>query len=89
MGYTMGCHPKPAVRDLTRDGRWNTYDVSVHKLYNVLFWGKCARRGQPLKLPSQTKLGWPGHFPPASQEGRPAGPVFYVLYMSFLWVTPR
>jgi hypothetical protein len=28
---TMGRRPLPAVRDLTRDGRWSTYDVSVLK----------------------------------------------------------
>jgi hypothetical protein len=27
----MGRQPLPAVRDLTRDGRWSTYDVSVRK----------------------------------------------------------
>ncbi len=27
----MGRRPLPAVRDLTRDGRWSTYDVSVLK----------------------------------------------------------
>jgi hypothetical protein len=60
--------PMPAVRDLTRDGRWIIYDVSVHKLYNVPFRVKCARRGQPLNLPSPTKLARPSHFPPASQS---------------------
>jgi hypothetical protein len=36
-GYfvAMRCRPMPAVRDLTRDGRRSSYDVSVHKLYNV------------------------------------------------------
>ncbi len=81
--YIMGRRPLPAVRDLTRDGRWSTYDVSVLKLYNVSFRGKCARMGNTLKLPSPTKLARLGHFPPASQAGRLAGPVF--LYMSFLW----
>ncbi len=66
----MGRRPLPALRDLTRDGRWSTYDVSVLKLYNVSFWGRCARKGHPLKLPSPTKLARLGHFPPAS-------PVFY------------
>ncbi len=40
-----------------------------------------------LKLPSPTKLARLGHFLPASQAGRLAGPVFFVLYMSFLWST--
>ncbi len=74
----------PAVRDLTRDGRWSTYNVSVHKLYNVSFRGKCAPMRQPLKLPSPTKLARSVHFPPASQEGRPAGPVFYVYVFSLV-----
>jgi hypothetical protein len=33
--------------------------------------------GHPLKVPSPTKLSRLGHFPPASQAGRLAGPVFY------------
>ncbi len=35
-----------------------------------------------LKLPSPTYLAWLGHFPPASQAGRLAGPVFYVYVFS-------
>ncbi len=41
-----------------------------------------------IKLPSPTKLARLGHFPPASQVGRLAGPVFYTTYLfcvSFLW----
>ncbi len=63
---------------LTRDGRWSTYDISVLKLYNVSFRGRCARRGNTLKLPSPTKVARLGHYPPASQAGSLAGPVFYV-----------
>jgi hypothetical protein len=63
--------PLPAVRDLTRDGRWSTYDVSVLKLPNVSFRGKYARMGNSLKLPSPTKLARLGHFPPASHAGGP------------------
>ncbi len=44
---------------------------------------KCTRTGHPLKIPSPTKLTRLGHFPPASQAGRLAGPVFYPI--SFLW----
>jgi hypothetical protein len=73
-----------AVHDLTRDGRLSTYDESVLKLSKVSFWGKCARTGHPLKLPSLTKLPRLGHFPPASQAGRLAEPVFYTI--SFLWL---
>jgi hypothetical protein len=68
---SMGRRPLPAVRDLTRDGRWSTYDVRVLKLYT-------------LKLPSPTKLARLGHFPPASQAGRHAGPVFYVYVFSLV-----
>jgi hypothetical protein len=42
--------PLPAVCDLTRYGRWSTYYVSVLKLSNVSFGGKCARMGNTLKL---------------------------------------
>jgi hypothetical protein len=74
----------PAVRDLTSDGRWSTYNVSVLKLSNVSFRGKCACMGNSLKLPSTTNSpGWViFHFPPASQEGCLAGPVFYVYVFS-------
>jgi hypothetical protein len=39
----MGRRPLPAVRDLTRDGRWSTYDESVLK---KIEWGRCAQTGQ-------------------------------------------
>jgi hypothetical protein len=74
--------PLSTVRDLTRDVRWSTYDVSVLKLPNVSFRRKCARMGNSLKLPSPTKLARLGHFPPASQADRLAGPVFYVYVFS-------
>jgi hypothetical protein len=38
--------------------------------------------GNPLKLPSPTKLARLGHFPPAGQAGRLAGLVFYVYAFS-------
>jgi hypothetical protein len=77
----------PAVCDLTHDGRWSTYDVSVLKLTNVSFRGKCARLGNTLKLPpSPTKLARLGHFPPASQAGRLAGPVFFVYVCSLIMI---
>jgi hypothetical protein len=41
--------------------------------------------GHPLKLPSPTKLARLGHFPPASQEGRLAGPVFYNISFLFFF----
>jgi len=76
--------PLLAVPDLTRDSRWSTYDVSVLKLSNVSFRGKCTGMGNSLKLPSPTKLARLGHFPPASQAGRLAGPVFYVYVFSLV-----
>jgi hypothetical protein len=69
------------VRDLTRDGRWSTYDVSVRKKMGG--GGICAETGYPLKLPSLTNLARLGQFPPASQAGRLAGPVFYVHICPF------
>jgi hypothetical protein len=56
--------------------------LSVLKLSNVSFRGKCARMGNTLKLPSPTKLARLGYFPPASQAGRLADPVFYVCLFS-------
>jgi hypothetical protein len=49
-------------------------------------WGRiCAETGYPLKLPSPTNLAARlGHFPPASQAGRLAGPVFYVYVYSLV-----
>jgi hypothetical protein len=38
--------------------------------------------GNTLKLPSPTKLARLGHFPPANQAGRLAGPVFYAYVFS-------
>jgi hypothetical protein len=76
----MGRRPLPAVRDFTRDGRWRAYDVIVRKKWG----GICSETGHPLKLPSPTNLARLGHFPPANQEGRPAGPVFYVYVISLL-----
>jgi hypothetical protein len=73
MGPSMRRRPLPAVPDLTRHGRWSTYDVSVLKKMG----GRCAQTAPPLKLLSPTKLAWLGHFPPASQAGRLTGPVFY------------
>jgi hypothetical protein len=40
-----------------------------------------------LKLTSQTNLARLGHFHPASQAGRLAGPVFYVYVFSLLQST--
>jgi hypothetical protein len=78
----MGRRHHPAVRDITRDGRWSTYDVSALKKMGAGGGGRCAKTGHPLKLPSPTKLSRQGHFPPASQAGRLAGPVFYAYAFS-------
>ncbi len=72
--------PLPAVRDLARDGRWSTYDVSVLNLSNASFRGKWAGMENSLNIPSPTKLARLGHVLPASQAGRHAGPVFYIMY---------
>ncbi len=66
-------------------GPCRLYDASVLKLSNVSFREKCARMGNTLRIPLPTKNRPAGSFfSPASQAGRQAGPVFYVLYMSFL-----
>jgi hypothetical protein len=75
----MGRRPLPAVRDLTRDGRWSTYDVSVLKKMGG---GKMRTDRTPSKATITTKLARLGHFPPASQAGLLAGPVFYVYAFS-------
>jgi hypothetical protein len=53
-------------------------DLSVLKKMG----GRCAQTGHPLKLPTPTKLARLGHFPPAGQAGRLAGPVFDVYVFS-------
>ncbi len=78
MAITIPHWPLPAVRDLTRDGRLSTYDERLLKLSKVSFRGKCACTGHPLKLPSPTNPARLGHFPTASQVGRPC-----VLYYIF------
>jgi hypothetical protein len=84
VGSNKGRRPLPAVRDLTRDGRWSTYNVSVLKKMG----GKIRTDRTPSKATVTNKT-------PASQAGRLAGPVFYVyvfslgLDVSKDWVTPR
>ncbi len=46
--------------------------------------GICAETGYLLKLTSPTNLARLGHFPPASQAGRLAGPGFYVSVFSLV-----
>jgi hypothetical protein len=79
----MGRRPLLDVRDFTRDGRWSTHDESVRKKMGG-GGGKCTQTGCPLKLPSPTNLARLGHFPPASQVGRLAGPLFYVYVFSLV-----
>jgi hypothetical protein len=77
--------PLPAVRDLPCDCRVvYLRRKCTQAASKVSIRGKCARTGHPLKIPSPTKLARLGHFPPASQACRLAGPVFYTV--SFLWV---
>jgi hypothetical protein len=80
----MGRRPLSAVRDFTRDDRWSTYDISGRKKMGG---GGDMRRGRfPSKATINTNLARLGHFPPASQAGRLAGPVFYVYVFSLvLW----
>ena len=73
----MGRRPLPAVRDLTRDGRWSTYDVSVSKMG-----GKMRTDRTPYKATITNKSY--KQFPPASLAGRLAGPVFYVYVFSLV-----
>jgi hypothetical protein len=63
--------------------------MQVLKLYIVSFWGRCALMGNTLRLPSPTKLARLGYFPPASQAGRLAAPVFYVYVFSLGGVRGR
>ena len=72
----------PSVRNLTRGGGLSTYDENVLKQSKVSFRGKCARMWHSQKLPLPTKLARLGLFPPTSQAGRLAGPVFYVYIFS-------
>ncbi len=47
------------MRDLTRDGRLSTDDESIlitQAVQKVSFWEKCARMGNPLKLPTKLAL---------------------------------
>jgi hypothetical protein len=84
-GLTIPHWPLPAVRDLTCDRRWSTYDVSVLKPSSVSFRG-CVRMGNTLKLPSPTKLaGWVIFLQLARLLPCRPG-VLCTLYMSFLWV---
>jgi hypothetical protein len=50
--------------------------------------GENAHAWETLKIPSLTKLARLGHFPPASQAGRLAGPVFYHVNVFSLAETP-
>jgi hypothetical protein len=89
----------PSIR--RHSGIWGAADEAVLNIvgkklkipknspFNVSFRGKCARMGNSLKLPSLTKLAQLGHFPPASQAGRLAGPVFYVYVFSLVRMSGR
>ncbi len=51
----MGRRPLSAVRDLTRDGRWSTYDVNVLKKM-----GGKMRTDRTKGVGPSTTLAWPG-----------------------------
>jgi hypothetical protein len=70
--------PLPVVLDLTRDGWWST--MKVYSSCPRFHSGENAHARDTLKLPSPAKLARLGHFRPASQAGRLAGPVFYIIY---------
>jgi hypothetical protein len=84
-GQTIPHWPLPAVRDLTRDGKWSTYDVSVLKLTNVSFRGKCASMGNTLNLPPITKKTRLARSFSLQLARRAALPARCSMYMSFLW----
>jgi hypothetical protein len=70
----------PAVRDLTRDGEWSTYDVSVLKKM-----GGDAHRQDTLYSyhhHQQNSPGWVIFLQLARRGNLPAG---CSMYMSFLW----
>ncbi len=85
-GGNLGHRPLPAVHDLTRDGRWSTYDVSVLKKMG----GGVHTERTPSKTATITNKTRPAgsFFPPAWQAVRLAGPVFYV-YVFSLGVSER
>jgi hypothetical protein len=74
-------HTPPAVRDLTCDGRWSTYDVSVLKLSNVSFRGKCACLGNT----RWRERGWES---PNSDEGKYTVVLFIYIYLLLLCALP-
>jgi hypothetical protein len=61
--------------------------TSVLKLYNISFRRKMRTHGTPSKATITYQTRRPGHFPPASQAGRLAGPVFYVYVLSLAGAT--
>ncbi len=77
-GWIMGRLPRPCLPYVRIPRHLNNSYINSYS-----FRGRCARMGHPLKLPSPTKFHRLGHFPPASQTRRLAGPVFYVQYMQW------
>jgi hypothetical protein len=63
----MGRRPLPAVRDLTYDGRWNTFDENVLKLSKVSF------RGVIRTLQSNININYPPQSQLLTYNGRSAG----------------
>ncbi len=69
--------PLRALCDLTHDGRWSTYDVSVLKLFNVSFQGKCARIGYHHQ---QNSPGWVIFLQLARRAALPVRCSMYIVY---------
>ncbi len=68
--------PLPAVRDLTRDGRWSTDDVSVLKLPTVQWFitGKMRTHGKHSKATITNKTRPAGSFSSRKPGGPPCRP---------------
>jgi hypothetical protein len=81
----MGRRPMPAVRDLTRDGRWSTYDVIVLKKMREKIRTDRSHR-TPSKATITNKTRPAGSFSSLARRG--ALPARCSMYMSFLWLYP-
>ncbi len=66
----MGQRPLPALRDLTHDGRWSTYDVSVLKKMG----GKMCTDRTPSKATITNKTRPAGSFSSSQPGGAPCRP---------------
>ncbi len=73
----MGHRPLPAVRDLTRDVRWSTYDVSVLKKMGV----KMRTDRKPSKATITNKTSPAGSFSSSQPGGPPCRPGVLCIYL--------